>query len=246
MRVSEGYGTEGAALKHQQAAADTGRVAATASSHSVRPFVSAGIPASPLWTTLTPKRATKSRQVRRVVADGVARRLADDVDAGTSQALWRVAAHAAATFALVVTVGMVAIATLPAVLGYRPVVVTSGSMEPAIRTADVVVTAGTDGKNLKLGSVIDHEAGDEPTLHRIVEVTDAGYRTAGDANRVADSTVVAPEQVRGVGLVVVPFVGRPYVWSRTGSWLQLVLLVGVIALAAHVARPSWLRGERRW
>ena len=50
---------------------------------------------------------------------------------------------------------MVCVATLPALFGYRPVVVTSGSMEPAIRTADVVVTAGTDGNDLNVGMVIE-------------------------------------------------------------------------------------------
>ena len=173
-------------------------------------------------------------------------RLADGVDTNSAQALWRVGAHATATFALVVILGMVCLATLPALFGYRPVVVTSGSMEPAIRTADVVVTAGTDGSDLKLGTVIDHTAGAEATLHRIVEVTESGYRTAGDANQVADSTLVIPEQVRGIGLVVVPFIGQPYLWSRSGKWLQLLLLVGAVGLAVHVARPSWLRGERRW
>ena len=236
----------GRGLKCRERRADTGDVATPASPHAVRPFASAGIPVQPVWTTLTLRQAGASRHVRHVATDGVVRRLAEDVATSSAHALWRVGAHAAATFALVVTIGMVTVATLPALFGYRPVGVTSGTMEPAIRTADVVVTAGTDGKDLELGTVVDHEAGDEPTLHRVVEITDAGYRTAGDANQVADSVLVQPEQVRGIGLVVVPFVGRPYLWSRTGGWFQLALLVGALALAVHIARPSWLRGERRW
>ena len=220
-------------------------MATNASSPAVRPFTPAGIPIRPVWTTLTLTPTAPSRQVRHVVDDGVLRRLADDADGSAVPVIWRVAAHAAATFALVVIVGMVCVATLPALFGYRPVVVTSGSMEPAIRTADVVVTAGTDGNDLNVGMVIDHDAGDASTLHRIVEVTDSGYRTAGDANSVADSVLVAAQRVRGIGLVVVPFLGHPYLWSRSGQWLQLLLLAGAVGLAAHVARPSWLRRERR-
>ncbi len=226
--------------------ADIDVVATTASQPSIRAFVPAGIPVRPVWTTLTLRPTASSRQVRHVVEDGAGRALAAEEVSTSAPSLWRVGAHAAATFAVVVIIGMVCLATLPALFGYRPVVVTSGSMEPSIRTADVVITAATDGNDLKVGMVIDHDAGDAPTLHRIADVTDAGYRTAGDANRVVDSVLVQAEQVRGIGLVVVPFVGHPYEWFHSNQWLLLLLATGGFVLAVHVARPSWLRRARRW
>jgi signal peptidase len=160
--------------------------------------------------------------------------------------IWRMAAHAGATFALVLALGLVCLATVPLLLGYQPIVVTSGSMEPSIRTADVVITSASDGEDLEVGAVINFDVGDSDTLHRIIEVTDEGYRTAGDANRVDDSTLVTPEQINGIGTVVVPFVGYPSLWLSARAWLQVVAVLSVCALTIYVARPSWLEVGPQW
>lgn len=160
--------------------------------------------------------------------------------------MWRMVAHAGATFALILALGLVCLATVPLLLGYQPVVVTSGSMEPSIRTADVVIAAATDGQDLQVGTVINFDIGDSPTLHRIVAVTDEGYRTAGDANRVGDSTLVTSDVVSGVGTVVVPFVGYPSLWLSSGQWLPIVLLLVAFAVTVHLARPSWIEVGPQW
>ena len=160
--------------------------------------------------------------------------------------MWRMSAHAGATFAVVLVLGLVSLATVPLLLGYQPVVVTSGSMEPSIRTADVVITSATDGKDLPVGTVINFDVGDSPTLHRIVEVTDEGYRTSGDANRTGDSTIVTPDAVDGVGTVVVPFVGYPSLWLSAGEWLLISVVLAAFGATLHIARPSWLEVGPQW
>jgi signal transduction histidine kinase len=67
--------------------------------------------------------------------------------------------------------------------------------------------------------------GDESVLHRITAVYPHSYETTGDANRVADSQLVSPSQIRGVGIVVVPFVGLPATWLNEGRWFSLSLLL---------------------
>ncbi len=158
----------------------------------------------------------------------------------------QIAIHSAATFALILSAGLVCLAALPNLFGYNSVVVTSGSMEPSIRTADVVVTSGTDGQNLSIGTVINHEAFENDTLHRIVEVTDEGYRTSGDANATIDSIIVPPDLVSGVGTVVVPFVGYPSLWLQKGDWHLLLALLAWSVCVGYLARPSWLERSDEW
>lgn len=148
----------------------------------------------------------------------------------------KLALNVVATFVLVLFAGLGLAASAPALLGYDPVVVVSGSMEPTIMVADVVLTRPSDGVDLASGTVINYEYEDDTRLHRIESTTENGYRTAGDANMTSDAEVVTPSQVRGVGTVVVPFVGVPALWFERGQWLYLVGAVLVIAGAIYASR----------
>ena len=121
------------------------------------------------------------------------------------------------------------IAVLPMVVpGYTPASITSGSMQPKLRPGDVVIAVGDGGSGIETGTIVvfeDPSRGDLVT-HRIVGVNDDGsYVTKGDANGVNDAEAVPPENVRGVGKWVVPYVGLPRVWVATDEWLPLVLTV---------------------
>ncbi len=158
----------------------------------------------------------------------------------------RLIVNAIGTFVVVVVAGLLVAATVPRLFGYGSVVVVSGSMEPAIRVADVVVTSPSDGADLAAGAVINFDYGDETRLHRIAAVTGEGYRTSGDANRVADSGVVSPSQVRGVGIVVVPFIGLPVTWVAKGQWILLASTMVAFVGAMYVSRARWTEPADPW
>jgi signal peptidase len=102
--------------------------------------------------------------------------------------------------------------------------VTTGSMAPTIDPGDgfVVVPPELAGP-LEEGDIVVFEAqrlhGGGLTTHRIVDETDAGYVTKGDANPFTDQSSseppVQPEQIVGVALtvggspVVIPHLGTP-------------------------------------
>lgn len=152
----------------------------------------------------------------------------------------------AALCTLVALVGWVVVAAL---LGLSPVVVSSGSMAPLLRTGDVLLngTPGTD--TLGPGTVVTYEAGPPPVAmgydagssietrlisHRIVASGPDGYTTRGDANRDVDRGTVPHGAVVGVGRLVVPYVGLPAVWLREGAWATLALLaIGAWAIASQ-------------
>lgn len=127
-------------------------------------------------------------------------------------------------------VWLVAFVALPTVfLDLTPTVITSGSMSPLIGTGDIVLLRDTGTDALAPGTVIAFDDPARPgtqTLHRIVDVhPDGSYRTKGDANAVPDSTPVPPDRITGAGALLIPYVGLPVLWLRTGSAFFLLWLV---------------------
>ena len=95
----------------------------------------------------------------------------------------------------------------PSLLGYHFYHVLSGSMEPTIDTNANVVVKKVDTDTLVVGDIITFSSRDtaiygKANTHRIIEITTdengaTCYITQGDANPVADSYYVYPEDVYG-------------------------------------------------
>ena len=117
-------------------------------------------------------------------------------------------------------------------------------MAPALRVADVVVTDRPE-RAVAVGSVVNFERPDRDVIHRVVGVSSDGYQTKGDANPTPDSGVVAFDEVHGVGVMLVPFIGAPVLWFEQGHWLRLAALFGLLTVAARVAPRRWLTGLDR-
>ena len=82
--------------------------------------------------------------------------------------------------------------------GQRPVVVSSGSMAPALDVGDLVVVEPYHGQTVYEGSVVvfDDEAGGRSIIHRVVDVHEDGtFTTGGDANRSHDSDPLTRDRI---------------------------------------------------
>ncbi len=149
----------------------------------------------------------------------------------------RFAVGLAATALVAATITLVAWAVVPALLpGWSASVVASGSMEPRIREGDVVATRSGSELALEPGTVVLFDTGTGATLHRIVGHEDGAFVTRGDANAAADSIRLTPQMVRGVGTVLVPWVGLPHRWVALGRWWLLAAAAASAAAALHAAR----------
>lgn len=82
--------------------------------------------------------------------------------------------------------------------------------------------------------------GSSLTTHRIVAVTDEGYRTQGDANNAADPDPVAPQEVVGRVVGHLPGIGGLLAALKTPLGMTLLLFVGLILLEL----PLFFRGQR--
>jgi len=147
--------------------------------------------------------------------------------------------------------GMWAIATT-FLYGSAPVVVSSGSMAPALDVGDLVVVEPFHGQRIHKGSVVvfDDQVAGRSIIHRVVEVGDGGtFTTRGDANPAADSTPLEVADIDASGRFLLPRMGLPMVWAQQGQWLLVLLALGGLALAVWLTRfalfdvyDPWLAG----
>lgn len=86
-------------------------------------------------------------------------------------------------------------------LGFPFETVLTESMEPSIGTNDLLLINSYQ-RRPKAGDVIVFQYGGMRFIHRVIEQTETGLRTKGDANSAADPFLVTPEQTEGVCIAV--------------------------------------------
>jgi signal peptidase I len=157
-------------------------------------------------------------------------------------------AHTAATTWLLFVGALAAWSVAPIALGWRPVVVVSGSMEPHVHPGDVVLVdpglrVPTPGQVVL---VRDPTTSTGSKLHRLVR-RDAQGRliTKGDANPTEDTTPVPPSDVEGVARLLVPAAGRLTMlsgppdaadWTWAGGAVASAAVLGLVPGAGRPAR----------
>lgn len=92
---------------------------------------------------------------------------------------------------------------VPSIFGYKPFVVTSGSMESSINVGDLVFIKNVNYDDLKVNDIIAFkDKNDIVTTHRIVEQVEIEnekcFRTKGDVNNTIDNDVVCKGEVEGI------------------------------------------------
>lgn len=159
-------------------------------------------------------------------------------------------------FALVATsVALLAVVTLvatPRIMGWQPVVVRSGSMEPALPVGSLVFLDPVHPDQVKVGDVISYRIGNARVTHRVVEIgKDAqgtpGFKTKGDANAEPDPGMVSAASVDSREVWSVPYVGKisNFIRSRDGFYIIIALPASVIVASSLVSIVVELNRQRR-
>ena len=154
----------------------------------------------------------------------------------SAPALARLILGATGVYLASLCLGLVLWAMVPSLLmGWERALITTGSMEPSIKPGDIVLMAPAVADEIDPGAVvtfIDPVDG-EATLHRVVSRNDDGdFRTKGDANRRPDSSLVSSDSILGEGKLLIPLVGTPLLWAKSGSWVETSSFVAVLILGA--------------
>jgi signal peptidase len=131
---------------------------------------------------------------------------------------------------LILIAGTIAISDLKIPGNYKIFAVQSGSMEPAIKTASIVIIKPFN--NYQKGDVITVQdpANPKNTLtHRIFEVKEnngsVSYITKGDANNAPDIEDRLKSNILGKVVFSVPLLGYPIGFAKTSSGLIILIIV---------------------
>ena len=141
------------------------------------------------------------------------------------------------SLAVVLLVAMAIFLAGPRVIGWKPLVVLSGSMEPTYHVGSTIYVRGVSPQEVSPGDAISFYLEDGKTVvtHRVVR-TDAQkqcFYTKGDANNVEDGGDVPYSRLIGKPMFSIPMLGyvMAYVNTKSGLILTLTVLVCLIILA---------------
>lgn len=139
---------------------------------------------------------------------------------------------------------------VPDFLGYKPFIVLSGSMEPAIQAGDLIITKVIEPEKIAVGDIIAFEAEKNTIVtHRVTDVrTEEGlsFLTKGDANTGADARAVGVDDLEGIYLWRLAGVGNFAMFLQTplGMLLFVITPLCLFILYDIVSRNRRSRAER--
>lgn len=129
-------------------------------------------------------------------------------------------------------------------LGFRLYVVSSRSMEPALKIGDVVVVCGLCGDPTE-GDIVAYVSEYGVIVHRVVEViNETGLLvTKGDANAEVDPNPIPRKYVLGKVIFTLPRLGYPAIYARR-ILSENILTVSITLLVFLLGLSSFMRWRR--
>ena len=110
---------------------------------------------------------------------------------------------------------------MPLIFGFGNAVIVSGSMEPTILVGDVIVIRKQN--DYDVDDIVMFKANSYIT-HRIVERTETGYITQGDANNARDKEIEGSSVV-GKVIKILPKVGNVVLFLQNPLYMAILLLL---------------------
>ncbi len=95
---------------------------------------------------------------------------------------------------------------VPMLFGFSPLVVLSGSMEPAIYPGDVVLIRRQAEEAYQVGDIATYLDGATVYTHRIAAIDNGFYTMKGDANNTTDEVITA-DRFMGKVVLIIPKLG---------------------------------------
>lgn len=123
-------------------------------------------------------------------------------------------------------------------VGLRPYVVLSGSMEPAYHVGSLIYVKSVDYRELKVGDPITYMVSQDTVVtHRIIEVLvdeedpdTIRYFTQGDANDVPDGTSVHYRNIIGTPVFSIPYLGYVSNYIQNPPGMYIAIAAGAVLI----------------
>ena len=107
---------------------------------------------------------------------------------------------------------------VPVIIGYRPWVVLSGSMEPILKVGGILYYQKINIEDYKKGDILVYATEDHIISHRIVDITNDGFITKGDNNKDPDKDPVEESQIISKEIFSIRYLGLPAVFLNKINW----------------------------
>ena len=128
---------------------------------------------------------------------------------------------------------------VPSIGGITPMIVLTDSMDPVIKSGDLIFAKSIDPAEVAVGDIITFfdpaGSGTSTVTHRVVEVLREDglhFRTKGDANNTEDRSLVPAENLIGVYRARLPGMGQVAMFLQTTPGLLLCVVLPLGALVA--------------
>lgn len=118
---------------------------------------------------------------------------------------------------------------IPILWGYKPLVIISGSMEPILKVGGILYYKEIGTQEYKNNDIVVFKSTKYLISHRIVEITDDGFITKGDANKNIDSNKVYFNKALGKGTNwSIPYIGYYADFIYKNKWILVIILIILI------------------
>lgn len=118
---------------------------------------------------------------------------------------------------------------IPTLWGYKPLVIISGSMEPILKVGGILYYKEIDTQDYKINDIVVFKSTKYLISHRIVEITNDGFITKGDANKNIDSNKVYFNKALGIGTNwSIPYIGYYADFIYKNKWILVIILIILI------------------
>lgn len=148
-------------------------------------------------------------------------------------------------FKLITSVAVVVIVVLAVLLvgvrlfGLQVYMILSGSMEPNYKTGSLIYVKDVDPLELSVDDVITFKLSENTTAtHRIVDIVSSeendnkiSFKTKGDANDMPDGSLVDSEDVIGVPVFNIPYLGyvASFVQRPPGMYISIAISIILVS-----------------
>jgi len=134
---------------------------------------------------------------------------------------------------------------IPSLWGYKPLVVISGSMEPTLTVGGLLYYHDQNLNEFDRGDILVYQAKHHIISHRIVDNTEKGFLTKGDANPNADSSLIKYSQVLGQGTNwCIPYLGYYADFIYNHKYL-LFVSVAIVVIDLFNDKYTELKDKRK-
>lgn len=109
------------------------------------------------------------------------------------------------------------------IAGIRSYMVESGSMTPTLPVGSIILDQKSD--TYHRGDIITFTRGGQTVTHRIKTAKNGQFQVQGDANNTPDESLVAPSDIQGKELFMIPYIGWAAAFLKTLYGLLLFIIL---------------------